>query len=721
MNCVAILFLWLLSLIALISTRETIPVDHDLFRIGAAKQDITGPAAEVGMMGYAMLNQRTHGIHFRTFARAIVISSKLNNNYIAIVNVDLCMNDQAVKMIVAERIANHPVLKHYYGLDNIVITATHTHSTPGGLSWYTMYDITTLGFEFKNFELVVNGIIKAIERAHSNMSNGGRILINEGILLNSNINRSPTAYLMNPESERIKYKDMGDTDKNMVLLRFENENGMPVAMLNWFAVHGTSMNNTNQYISGDNKGFAAYMFEYTMNKNNLNGSFVAIFAQTNEGDVSPNTRGPTCPDGITPCAPDSTCEGKTQLCTGKGPGKDQFESCKIIGRNQFEKAYELFTRTDKSRVVRGPIEFRHTYVDFFSVDIDPKYLNLAGGNLTSGTTCRAAMGYSFAAGTTDGPGEFNFKQGDNDTAGNPFWNFLSSFIAEPTEEQKKCQYPKPILLDVGMTKPYPWCADVLPIQLFTVGSLVMLNVPSEMTTMSGRRIREYIYKTLTRLNPVEFPANETKIVINGLSNAYSGYTTTFEEYIMQRYEGASTMYGPHTLSAYVQEFDKLAIAIATKKPVPPGPTPVNHLKDVISFNPGVILDLPPLGKDFGSVHEDVDKSRVYRPGDLVKVSFWSGHPKNDFMTDKSFLTIEKQMQDGSWKVILTDADWDTRFRWTRVSIFLPAESLAIVEWYIGETIPVTSGTYRIQHFGVAKHLTGLRHYSGVSSSFTIRV
>jgi hypothetical protein len=51
MNCVAILFLWLLSLIALISTRETIPVDHDLFRIGAAKKDITGPAAEVGMMG----------------------------------------------------------------------------------------------------------------------------------------------------------------------------------------------------------------------------------------------------------------------------------------------------------------------------------------------------------------------------------------------------------------------------------------------------------------------------------------------------------------------------------------------------------------------------------------------------------------------------------------------------------------------------------------------
>lgn len=28
-------------------------------------------------------------------------------------------------------------------------------------------------------------------------------------------------------------------------------------------------------------------------------------------------------------------------------------------------------------------------------------------------TCKPAMGYSFAAGTTDGPGAFNFEQGKN--------------------------------------------------------------------------------------------------------------------------------------------------------------------------------------------------------------------------------------------------------------------------------------------------------------------
>lgn len=58
-----------------------------------------------------------------------------------------------------------------------------------------------------------------------------------------------------------------------------------------------------------------------------------------------------------------------------------------------------------------------------------------------------AMGYSFAAGTTDGPGEFDFKQGYN--ADNPLWNTIRDFIAEPSAEDVKCHYPKPILIATG--------------------------------------------------------------------------------------------------------------------------------------------------------------------------------------------------------------------------------------------------------------------------------
>ena len=50
-------------------------------------------------------------------------------------------------------------------------------------------------------------------------------------------------------------------------------------------------------------------------------------------------------------------------------------------------------------------------------------------------------------------------------------------------------------------------------------------------------------------------------VIAGLSNTYADYVTTKEEYQAQRYEGASTIFGPNTLDAFIHEFKKLAKVI----------------------------------------------------------------------------------------------------------------------------------------------------------------
>ena len=76
----------------------------------------------------------------------------------------------------------------------------------------------------------------------------------------------------------------------MVQLNFFNDAGQALGVLNWFAVHPTSMNNTNLLISGDNKGAASQIFEKEMNPNYVTGQgpFVAAFASTNLGDISPN-------------------------------------------------------------------------------------------------------------------------------------------------------------------------------------------------------------------------------------------------------------------------------------------------------------------------------------------------------------------------------------------------------------------------------------------------
>ena len=131
------------------------------------------------------------------------------------------------------------------------------------------------------------------------------IMINTGLLFGANINRSPTSYLENPLSERMLYESEGDTDKTMLLLKFQaKDTKADIGLLNWFAVHGTSMNNTNLLVSSDNKGYASYLAEKHFNGNSTlpgRGDFVAAFASTNLGDVSPNTAGAKCIDTGLPC------------------------------------------------------------------------------------------------------------------------------------------------------------------------------------------------------------------------------------------------------------------------------------------------------------------------------------------------------------------------------------------------------------------------------------
>jgi len=232
------------------------PAGEDTYLIGMGIYDITGPAAELGMMGYAMLDQKTAGLHTRLWSRALLIATPATGKRVALVVADLAMISQAVKQKVVAR------LKHtfgdLYGDENVLLSATHTHAGPGGYSHYTLYNLTILGFDEQNFEAIVNGIFQSIVRAHGNLAEG-RIRIARGDLLDASINRSPKAYGENPAAERVQYEF--DTDKTMTLLRLERLDGTAIGTVNWFAVHGTSMGNENLLISGDNKGYAAYLFE----------------------------------------------------------------------------------------------------------------------------------------------------------------------------------------------------------------------------------------------------------------------------------------------------------------------------------------------------------------------------------------------------------------------------------------------------------------------------
>lgn len=254
---------------------------------------------------------------------------------------------------------------------------------------------------------------------------------------------------------------------------------------------------------------------------------------------------------------------------------------------------------------------------------------------------------------------------------------------------------------------------ILPTVKSTVG---YGNGSPEFTTMAGRRLRESVKATLVAKSNGEF--NDAVIVIAGLTNSYSQYVTTFEEYQVQRYEGASTLYGPHTLSAYIQEFTKLAAALAEGKPVEPGPPPPNLLEMQMELLPGVIMDGVPADSEFGSVIEDLSATKFFRGRDIVSARFRSACPRNDLFTEGTFALVETLDKKGSWNPAYDDDDLSLRFLWSRPSK-LSTYSYATIRWEIPNT--ATPGTYRLRHFGAAKHFGGgdLHYFNGTSKAFTV--
>lgn len=416
---------------------------------------------------------------------------------------------------------------------------------------YLMYDFSIMGFVSDTYDALVNGIFESIVQAHDSIR-PARIFLSETDVLDASYNRSPTSYLANPAEERAEYEH--NVDKKLVQIRFVDAGTNKVfGAFNWFAVHPVSMNNTNTLVSSDNVGYASVLLEQEYNPDDLvgKGKFVGAFASTNLGDVSPNILGPKCSLTGESCDnANSKCPEGDGDCFASGPGKDMFDSTKIIATRVYTGGSKLL-KENGGMEITGPVGYILQNIDM------PKQKGEYNDSktITKYKGCIASMGYSFAAGTTDGVGLFEFDQGQ--ITGNPLWNVIRDFLTDPTEEDIECHKPKEILFATGHpTFPYAWQPRIVATQVLKIGDFYLAAVPGEFTTMSGRRLRKAISKTVESES-----GKKPHVVIAGLSNLYTSYITTFEEYQKQRYEAGSTIYGPHTLTIYLKQYEHLTKAL----------------------------------------------------------------------------------------------------------------------------------------------------------------
>ncbi|GAA2361084.1 ceramidase CerN [Saccharopolyspora halophila] len=626
--------------------------------VGRGVSDVTGPAAENGMMGYSMPQQQTAGVHLRTLARAFVVDDGWRR--LVFVTAELGALFQSVHLEVLRRLAR--THGERYTEQNVLLNATHTHAACGGDSHYAAYDLATLGFQEQVFEAVVSGIVEAIDRAHADLK-PGTAAVGRAELTNASVNRSREAFDRNPREDRAHFPDA--IDPGVTVLRFR-QGERDVGAIAWFATHGTSMTNTNRLISSDNKGYAAYAWEST------DTGFVACFAQTNAGDMSPNLA----------------------LSPGTGPTDDEFDNTRIIGERQFRAAKAAFDAATEP--MRAGVDHRLCYVDMSDVAVDGRFTPDGKRH----RTCTAAIGASMLAGSReDGPGA-PIPEGMR----NPLLEWLGGANVPVPPELSDEQSPKLVAVPFGAMRPYPWCPQVLPVQLVRIGELYLAAGPAEFTIVAGLRVRRAVAAELGV--PLE------SVLVQGYANGYSQYVTTPEEYDSQQYEGASTLFGRYTLPAYQQEFSRLAAAMRSGRQVGIGQLPPDMSGTMPSFQPGVLFDVPPPGRSFGDVL--VQPRARYRAGERVTAEFVTGHPKNDLRRGGTFTEVQRLL-DGRWVTVADDRDWATRYHWKRSGT---ASSTATLTWDVPAAAP--SGRYRLVHHGDWKAGNAVTPFTGATREFVVR-
>jgi neutral ceramidase len=684
---------------------------------------------EINMMGYADTKQVGSGLRQRLYSRAFIVADiKHPEDCFVYLVLDTQSGDTAIRYGILKALAELGSDYSVYGQHNVAVTGTHSHSGPGAWLNYLLPQITSKGFDEQSYKAIVDGVVLSIQRAHSSLQ-PGFLAVGSTKVFGANINRSLYAYLANPKSEiqkhNISEEDDGSVEKTLTLLRFQRaSDGKNTGVLTWFPTHGTSMLGNNTLISGDNKGVAADLFEKSFSKEDdtVAEGFVAGFSQASVGDTSPNVLGAWCEDGSgDQCSfKNSTCaDGKSQSCHARGPffrKKDNgAASCFEIGKRQFEPARKLYDSLGiKGTPVTGSsVKSFHVFQDMSNFSFP-----LANGSYVN--TCPAALGYSFAAGTSDGPGAFDFTQNDpNAPSASPVWRVVSGIIKAPSKHQQRCHFPKPILLDVGeITSPYLWTPNIVDVQVLRVGQLVIIVSPGEATTMSGRRWKEAVHSQAASLALSGSSTVEPIVVLGGPANSYTHYIATPEEYGIQRYEGASTLYGPYTLNAYINltlTYLPYLSSTSTSQPAP-GPFPPNNANTSLSFITGVIYDGVQIFKNFGDVKTDVRPS--YAIGSVVSAAFYGANPRNSLRLEQTYAAVEKlDLESGRWVRVRDDSDWALIYNWRRASEVLGTSEVEIV-WESEEY--TEAGEYRIKYYGDSKAVGGkFTAFEGTSGTFVL--
>lgn len=519
------------------------------YKAGFGKHETTCLIPGVGMMGYGNPHNFVKEVGTPLHARAMVLKDESENIFI-LIHLEQCFVTQAIKDEILKRLA-HDFSDWKITEANLMITAQHTHSGPGGYGHFPFYNFTVPGFQIRVFNAICTGAMEAVKEASQKMTSvnihWGKHRLSDN--LEVAFNRSMNAYLNNEDALKLKKDEWHlAVNREMEGLYFTDEEGREKAFINWFGVHTTSVSPKNHRIHYDNKGVAAELYEKT------HPGSIAFYMQGAAGDVSPNFI------------------WDQSIFLMRGKFKDQYESCEYNGEIQFRESEKI----RKEEKIEGQIQCFH------------QYMNMAE------QVAPAAHGVAFFEGTAEGPGmpkplgkivrlisravrqknlirdpkfykEFYESHAPKDVL---LDHRTGSFLGIPLSVWKKLpKLPDPAVEGFRRDaaneaiNTLPWAPFILPFQFIVIGPIAIVAVPGEITTTSAKRLKAAITKQLEK-HPIK------RVIISSYSNEFMGYITTPEEYATQSYEAGHTIYGHSTLAGIMKGFEGIVSEFQGLGPAP---------------------------------------------------------------------------------------------------------------------------------------------------------
>ncbi len=625
-------------------------------RVGVGRADITPPTGFY-MMGWVRADAQSRGQHTRLFARAIVLQYR--SQKVALVAADLGAIAGGLVTEVANRLRGRG-----FSEQNILISASHTHSGPGGYFNFSTYNTEFMTAQEPTdqniagardqqlYAFLIDRLTTAILRADRNLGEG-RLGWGTVDLLGVTQNRSLEAHLANHGIEAefgqgMVAQDPGGyrhtIDPSIDVLRVDKRVGgrfVPVGMWSTFANHGT----VNKYDIGlynaDHHGPTVRFVEDAIRaagKVPPGQDVVNAFGNTDEGDVT---------SGIEHTGP---------------------AGAEAVGRRQAAAMLIAWRAAGRRMTARPALDGRWTRVCFCGREVE-------GGAVDD----EALVGLPLFTGSEEQRGPlYDLTQVPFEGRRLPARNPL-----RPAQGHKI-----PVISQDENSVPI-----AVPLLALQVDDRMIVSVPGEMTAGMGYRVRAAVLAVSRR-------AGIRRVVISGLANEYLNYFTTPEEYARQHYEGGSTLYGEFSSNLVMESLVGLATSLVRglRAPVAYAFDPTN----------GVSPEGEPFSRGATSATA-VDEPSAVRPGAMTSFVWDGGLRGFDRPLDRAFVSIERVS--GGRKVVATDLG--LRIVWE-----VDDEGRYTATWHVPSGTPsgtyrflISANGYRLSSTAFPVHAAGRRSYA----------